>query len=107
MWRDTRRHTFDRVGAEPFEHFVGATPSGWCTRIGQGLTDDGPDAGLRDCRCNAVHVAQPVGDAGDAVQQELRTGCTHRGDVVLDSEALLTWYGVARPELSWPVVGKS
>ena len=61
---------------------------------------------LLDGRRDAIHVAQPVGDAGDAVQQEFRTGGAHGEDVVLDREALLAGHGVAgRPELTRPVLG--
>ncbi len=78
-----------RVGAEAFEHGVGGLPVGRRPGVDQRMADDGADARLLDGGRDAIHVAEPVGDAGDAVQQEFRTGGAHGKDVILDRETLL------------------
>jgi len=107
MRGDAGRHARGGVAAEAFEQFVGHLPGRQRAGVGEGLPDDGANAGLCDHRRDAIHVAEAIGDAGDAVQQEFRAGRPHRGDVVLDGEMLLAGHGIAGPELAWLVVGQS
>jgi hypothetical protein len=87
------RNTRGWIGAEAFEQSVGHLPGRRRAGVGDGLSDNGADAGLGDHRRDAVHVAQPVGDAGDTVQQELRASRPYRGDIILDGEC--SWPGTA------------
>ncbi len=103
---DAGEHAAARIGAETFEHGAGTLPVRRRLGVDERVADSGTDARLFDGRRDAIHVAEAVGDAGDAIQQELRAGGAHGKDVVLHREALLAGHGVARrPERARPVLG--
>ena len=106
VWGDAGEDATARIGAVALDDRVRRLPVRRRPGIDQRMADHGADARRLDARGDAVHVAQPIGDAGDAVQQELGAGGAHGEHMVLDRKALLARHRVARrPEFARLVLG--
>ena len=107
MRRNAGRYPGFGIGAVTFDQALDRGPVGRSAIVGDRVADDRSNARLLDHWRDMVHVAQPVGDAGDAVQEELRTRSPHRRLVVLEGEALLSGYRIAGPEGARSIVGQA